>query len=252
MDRIFGRGVNNATSGLNRRKAYRSKSQTNDPWFTLEKEFAHEINCCSLAFAWLMRLFSYFQRKPRTAALEMPQAYRNHQNGGFTMKTWRITIALLLTATLFAARSQNGLVPLVLYWNQEREDNFSTASEQGGNDALGSGYGYARVEACVFSSPQPGTVKLNSYWNAARGDNFTTATSVGVRSARQAGYTFTRIEGYVYANPRAGTIPLRLYWSAEREDNFTTGTEEGARSALEAGYGFARIEGYAYPASACQ
>jgi hypothetical protein len=161
---------------------------------------------------------------------------------------------LVVTISGIAAKvtAQSNLVPLVLYWSQEREDNYVTASEQGGNDALAAGYGYAWVEACIFSNPQPGTVRLSTYWNAARGDHFTTATNVGVQSARQAGYTFVRVEGYVYPSYKSGTIPLELYWSAERQDNYTTGLEGGARNALEAGYGFARVEGYAFPASNCQ
>jgi hypothetical protein len=90
------------------------------------------------------------------------------------------------------------LVPLELYWSPQREDNFVTATPEGGNSAVEAGYSYVRIEACVFPTQQPGTVPLNLYWSSQREDNFTTATSVGTQSARQAGYTFARVEGYAF------------------------------------------------------
>lgn len=167
----------------------------------------------------------------------------------------KLTTALLGTAFLgpwsMQALAQN-LVPLELYWSEQRQDNFVTATPEGGNSAIGAGYSYARVEGCVFDTRQLGTVPLNLYWSPQREDNFTTATSVGAQSARQAGYTFARTEGYVYPNQREGTVPLNLYWSPQREDNFTTATKVGAQSALQAGYSFARVEGYVFPADSCQ
>ena len=140
-----------------------------------------------------------------------------------------------------------GTVPFKLYWSAAREDNFTTATEQGERDAKNAGYRFARTEGYVYSTQQPGTVPLKLYWSAARGDNFTTATTQGGRDAQAAGYGYARIEGYIFPSQQPGTVPLKLYWSAARGDNFVTATAQGERDAKNAGYRFARIEGYVFP-----
>lgn len=144
--------------------------------------------------------------------------------------------------------AQDGLVPLKLFYNSTRRDNFTTATAQGERDALASGYGFARVEALVYSDARPGTVPLKLFWSRERGDNFTTATAIGESHARAAGYVFVRVEGHIYPAARPGTVPLKLFWSEERRDNFTTATAIGESHALAAKYGMSRIEGYVYPA----
>jgi hypothetical protein len=159
-------------------------------------------------------------------------------------------LSLTSIVTLASSVNAQNLVPLELYWNPQREDNFSTANPEGGNSAIQAGYNYVRVEACVFPTQEPGTVPLNLYWSPDREDNFTTVA--GGQDARVAKYFFMRTEGYVYPDQREGTIPLTLYWNAFRGDNFTTATDVGIQSAQQAGYSFARVEGYVYPASACR
>jgi hypothetical protein len=141
---------------------------------------------------------------------------------------------------------------LTLYWSEAREDNFTTGTKQGRNDALAAGYQYIRNEGYCFRSSRrwaqwrKGTVPLKLYWSEARGDNFTTATKQGEADAKAAGYQFIRIEGYVYSKQRRGTVPLKLYWNPNREDNLTTSTQQGEADAKAAGYQFIRIEGYVY------
>lgn len=159
-------------------------------------------------------------------------------------------LSLTLTATLANSANAQNLVPLELYWSPQREDNFSTATPEGGNSAIEAGYDYVRVEACVLPTQEPGTVPLSLYWNAEREDNFTTVA--GAQDARLARYLFARTEGYVYSDRRRGTIPLTLHWNDVRGDNFTTATDIGIQSAMQAGYSFVRVEGYAYPANRCQ
>jgi hypothetical protein len=95
---------------------------------------------------------------------------------------------------------------LTLYWSPDRQDNFTTGTKQGRNDAIAAGYQYIRNEGyCVRSSRRcaqwrKGTVPLKLYWSEARGDNLTTATQQGEADAKAAGYRFIRIEGYVYSN----------------------------------------------------
>jgi hypothetical protein len=95
---------------------------------------------------------------------------------------------------------------LTLYWSPDRQDNFTTGTKQGRNDAIGAGYQYIRNEGyCVRSSRrwaqwQKGTKALKLYWSEARGDNFTTATKQGKADAKAAGYQFIRTEGYVYSS----------------------------------------------------
>ena len=89
------------------------------------------------------------------------------------------------------------IVPLKLYWNSERGDNFTTATTQGERDAKAAGYSFIRVEGYIYSKQQPGTVPFKLYWSSERGDNFTTATEQGERDAKAAKYPFIRVEGYV-------------------------------------------------------
>lgn len=44
----------------------------------------------------------------------------------------------------------SGTVPLYLFWNAARGDNFTTATQAGVNEAWAAGYGFARVEGYVF------------------------------------------------------------------------------------------------------
>lgn len=145
----------------------------------------------------------------------------------------------------------NDLVPLKLFWNQQREDNFSTGTSDGSISAKEDGYRFIRTEGCVFRTQQPGTVPLKLYYNVKREDNFITATSVGERSAREDGYIFIRIEGYVYPSKKSGTVPLNLFYNVEREDNYSPGTGIGDSSAIDDGYLFIRVEGYIFPAERC-
>lgn len=172
----------------------------------------------------------------------------------------RTTLALMFGATTFLSTSsvfgQSNLKPLLLYWNSEREDNFTTTKERAGTPGAGTisdvGYTYAQNEACILSSQQPGTSALKLYWSDKRHDNFSTATTVGQQSAVDAGYRYVGIDGYVFSTQRPNTVPLNLYWNPAREDHMTTASATGIQAAKDAGYRFARTEGYVYPASQCQ
>lgn len=141
----------------------------------------------------------------------------------------------------------NRTVPLKLYWNANRGDNFTLATANGEREAEEGGYNFARTEGYVFSTQQSGTVPLKLFWNTNRGDNFTTATTKGENDAEASGYSLVRIEGYIFSKPHPGTVPLKLFWNALREDNFTTATSKGEVDAKSQGYVFARIEGYIFP-----
>lgn len=139
-------------------------------------------------------------------------------------------------------------VPLKLFWNPSRGDNFTTASKQGERDAEAAGYYYARVEGYAYRDQQAGMKPLRLFWSGSRSDNFTTASEQGKRDAEAAGYRAVRTEGYVYRTPQPNTVPLKLFWSGSRSDNFITATEQGERDAEAAGYRLVRIEGYVEPA----
>ena len=136
-----------------------------------------------------------------------------------------------------------GSVPLMLFWNPKRGDNFTTGTGQGKSDASATGYQLVRIEGFA---PTEGT-PLKLYWNEKNGDNFVTATAEGERDALGSGYVFVRVEAHVFDKPSAGTVPLKLFWNEERGDNFTTATPEGEHDALSSGYRFVRIEGYVKP-----
>jgi hypothetical protein len=92
-----------------------------------------------------------------------------------------------------------GLIPLKLYYSEQRGDNFTTATDQGRRDAEAAGYKYVRDEGMIYSSQDDseGLVPLRLYYSEQRGDNFTTATDQGRRDAEAAGYKYVRDEGYI-------------------------------------------------------
>jgi hypothetical protein len=108
-----------------------------------------------------------------------------------------LKVSLFIISLFFTSASvvAQNLLPLQLYWSSARGDNFVTATNRGGNDALNAGYNYVRDEACILSSKQRGTIPLNLYWSSKRGDNFTATTNKGARDARVAKYRFARVEG---------------------------------------------------------
>lgn len=160
-----------------------------------------------------------------------------------------VAASFVLSGTTSFAQAPPGTRQLLLFWNAERRDNFTTATAVGEASAGDANYAFVRTEGHVFTQNVAGTVPLLLYWNADRQDNFTTATAEGRRDAEAAGYKFVRVEGYVYEKEHRGTVPLLLYWNAERGDNFTTATAEGKRDAEAAGYQFVRVEGYVFPES---
>mgnify|MGYP001582704953 CR=1 FL=1 len=97
---------------------------------------------------------------------------------------------------IFDAR-EPGTVPLKLYWNGKRTDNFSTVTAEGERAARAGGYQFVRIQGYVYPNARPGTIPLKLYWNANRRDNFSTATAAGERAAKAGGYRFVRIQGYV-------------------------------------------------------
>jgi hypothetical protein len=92
-------------------------------------------------------------------------------------------------------------VPLELYWSDNRQDNFTTATDQGRKDAA-AGYAFVRREGYVWPrrdlAPLP-VVPLAQYWHPGRGDNFLAAGDRAAEVAREEGYTYIRDEGYITA-----------------------------------------------------
>lgn len=66
-----------------------------------------------------------------------------------------------------------GTVPLETYWNAQRQDYATVASDSSRQWALQNGYALARVEGYVYADYRPGTRPLRRYNNPLRGDSFT-------------------------------------------------------------------------------
>lgn len=177
----------------------------------------------------------------------------------------RTTFALMLGATSFLpafmlpntlVKASDRYIPLLLYWNSQRGDNFTTTKERAGAPGAGTAsnedYKFAQNEACILPSSQPGTSALKLYWSDKRRDNFSTATAIGQQSAVDAGYRFVGIDGYIFTTQKPGTVPLNLYWNPAREDNMSVASATAIQAAQSQGYEFVRTEGYVYPAEQCQ
>jgi len=182
------------------------------------------------------------------------------KNGETVKKTidFGETIVNAQHGSMAAGEMSSHLAPLQLYWSGKNQDNFVTTTRKGADEALATGYRFARTEACVTAADTKlaerslGSRELKLFWSQNRGDYFISASSHGEDDARAAGYQFVRTEGFILPFEKPGTVPLKLYWSSSRKDNFTTATSQGVHDAEAAGYRFARIQGYVYPPSRCQ
>jgi hypothetical protein len=138
------------------------------------------------------------------------------------------------------AANQPGTVPLELYYNDARGDNFVTATAEGRQSALDAGYRFVRTEGYIFplGTIAPSLTPLKLYWNADRKDNFTTASTGGIAIASDpmSKYTFVRNEGIVFKEPMPDTVPLEHYYNNDRGDNFIAATPAGKGDAAAANY----------------
>jgi hypothetical protein len=119
------------------------------------------------------------------------------------LKLWgpvALLISIVLFLPLWDSFDVNGepdlnspeTVPLVLWWNGERKDYFSTSTTGGEGAARRDGYERVRKQASVYRSQLPGTEPLVLYWHEKREDNFTTSTRHGAAAAEKAGYCVFR------------------------------------------------------------
>ncbi|MBD2516609.1 hypothetical protein H6G93_16625 [Nostoc sp. FACHB-973] len=67
-------------------------------------------------------------------------------------------IAVITSLTSFTnlvkAQEYQNLVPLELYWSDQRGDNFTGATNEGARRAVEAGYSYVRTEGYVFPASQ--------------------------------------------------------------------------------------------------
>ncbi|MGL5033212.1 MAG: hypothetical protein ACRC6M_05355, partial [Microcystaceae cyanobacterium] len=83
---------------------------------------------------------------------------------------------LLLGTEMAQAQS---LIPMELYWSDRRSDSLATATKKGKQEAVGIGYDFVRIEACIFPTAQPKTIALNLYRQAKTGENWTAVKASG-------------------------------------------------------------------------
>lgn len=182
--------------------------------------------------AWQLELKQYNLQGP--FVMEPGRLYTNEDN-----------LIVSYSGQVKAAASPTAVTSdLILWWNSNRGDNFSTATPQGNQSCLEAGYRRVRSEGRVFTDWQPGTVPLRLYWHPGREDNFVTATPEGEYSAIAAGYVYVRVEGWIYRDQQPNTIPLRTYWNGNRGDNCEVATASGQRDQENSGYIPVRVEGY--------
>lgn len=136
-------------------------------------------------------------------------------------------------------------LPLKLYWNSARTDNFSTATVEGERSAKSAGYRFVRIQGEIFERKiSPDMVPLKTYWHPVRKDNLLTASSRNEKSAISSGYKLVRTEGFLYNKRKSYTIPLRLFYNPKRQDYFSATSSTGVTAAKKAGYRYMGIEGY--------
>ncbi len=206
----------------------------------IDKKFQHRVDACNQAS----------KKEPKLDPKECSVASVFHPNlAGTKLYTAAVAAAIgtFDNKASCAAATAKSSTPLKLFWSAQRQDNFVTATAQGGTDAVKAGYDLVRTEGRLLPTQCPGTIPLKSYWHKERGDNMATATKAGQGAAEGAGYSPVRIEGYLYEKQEPNTLPLKLYWNAARGDNMTVASAEAEADAKAGGYKFVRIEGYVLP-----
>ncbi|MCF6349252.1 MAG: hypothetical protein L3J20_13315 [Flavobacteriaceae bacterium] len=112
-----------------------------------------------------------------------------------------------------SSNNEGQAVPLYLYYNAKRKDNFTTATPEGIRAAEKAGYKRIRIEGYILkkvSSKYKHLFKpLWLYYNDKRKDNFTTASPKGIKAAEKARYRKIRIEGYVRINAITNTSTVQ-------------------------------------------
>jgi len=147
-----------------------------------------------------------------------------------------------------AADAAQSLVPLKLYWNASRADNFTTGTVIGEQSAKDAQYAFIRVEGRAYSKPITGTIPLILYWNGGLSDNFSAAGPMAEQKAMAGSYEGIRVEGYVLQKPTEDTVPLKLYYSPDRTEYLAVASDRGIKDALDAGYQYLGTMGYVFPA----
>jgi hypothetical protein len=180
---------------------------------------------------------------------------QSYSVNNFTGRSLILLIIGMVFLTIMQTAFARELVPLEMYWSQQRGDNVTcgTAACRQAQIRTG-GYRYLRVEGCAFRTQEAGTIPLVLYWHPKRKDNVTVATSRSrAEQVNTGGYRFVRVEGYIYKHKRQGTIPLKLYWYPKRTDNATVAAARSiAAQNNTKGMSYIRTEGYIYPASKCR
>ena len=170
---------------------------------------------------------------------------KSKDEGGANAATGNIPANAAATGTDDAAQS---LVPLKLYWNPSRADNFTTGTTIGEQSAKDAQYAFIRVEGRAYSKPIKGTIPLILYWNGGLSDNFSAAGPMAEQKAMAGSYQGIRVEGYVLQKPTEDTIPLKLYYSPERTEYLSIASDRSIKDALDAGYQYLGTMGYVFPA----
>src|SRR4051794_7078790 len=136
------------------------------------------------------------------------------------------------------------LSPLNTYFNDQRGDHFTTATDAGRRRAAAAGYTFVRAEGWVEATPDPLLVPLKSFWHQGRQDNFLCTTAAGAQAAAAVGYQLTSIEGYISLGNPEPHARLKLWWSGTpRFDNLTTSGELATVPTATREYAFVREEG---------
>lgn len=161
----------------------------------------------------------------------------------------KIIIIVFFYLMVVAIHAQD-VIPLKLYRNTARTDNFTTISLGDEEEAKKNGYSYIGIEGYIFSPEYGRTLDknlvkpLNVYWSEARNDFFTTSIDKSDSNVGRAGYKFVETVGYIYRERQDDTKLLKLYWNAQKDDNFTIASAGSEKEAEAASYSFVENLGY--------
>ena len=186
------------------------------PKFKMKRNFGYLVLGIIFSFHSLITLQAQVIRDHRNQTTYKPleHYWSNARTDNFTTATAQGKKAALLAKYRFVrkdgyvlSRSSNNegqSVPLYLYYNAKRKDNFTTATSAGIKAAQRAGYKKIRIEGYILKTVNSNYKHLYKplwlYYNDKRKDNFTIASSAGIRAAEKGGYRKVRIEGYVRIN----------------------------------------------------
>src|SRR5262249_44730621 len=143
-----------------------------------------------------------------------PGHFALQQMAGTTIAFRRIDVLEPCPAQ-YRVQATEETVPLITYWNEQRNEIATVSPPAMKRTLHAAGYGGPEMTARVWKTASGGTAPLLLYESGDGREHMTVSTEAGKKTAKDAGYQLLGEQGHVYTEPGQGTVPLNLYWNPD-------------------------------------